>query len=153
MSCSREKRYQALSHFSILIVTESWVGPGNEAIYEGLHWMHISKLHAWICSSNNLYTYRKREGEWERKWTTMLLCHALPVAAGLGTVSATCWHRRQSPGCAGRRGCSPAPEWLAPPSHECFQAQLQNEAAKQTTSYLSRTEAQVHLFATTITVA
>ena len=29
MSC--EKKYQALSHFSVLIATESWVGPGNEA--------------------------------------------------------------------------------------------------------------------------
>ena len=28
---SRDKLFQALSHFSILEVTESWVGPGNEA--------------------------------------------------------------------------------------------------------------------------
>ena len=28
---SREKRYQALSRFTVLIATESWVGPGNEA--------------------------------------------------------------------------------------------------------------------------
>ena len=28
---SYEKRYQALSRFSVLKVTESWVGPGNEA--------------------------------------------------------------------------------------------------------------------------
>ena len=27
----REKMYQVLSHFSVLQVTESWVGPGNEA--------------------------------------------------------------------------------------------------------------------------
>ena len=73
-----------------------------------------------------------------------MLFHALPVAADLGTVSATCWHRRQSPGCAGRRGCSLAPEWSATPCHECSQAQLQNEAGKQTTSIFRR-EAQVHL--------
>ena len=29
---SREKRYQALSRFTVLIATESWAGPGNEAI-------------------------------------------------------------------------------------------------------------------------
>ena len=29
---SREKRYQALSRFTVLIVTESWAGPGNEAM-------------------------------------------------------------------------------------------------------------------------
>ena len=28
---SREKRYQALSRFSVLQATESWAGPGNEA--------------------------------------------------------------------------------------------------------------------------
>ena len=28
---SREKRYQALSRFTVLIATESWAGPGNEA--------------------------------------------------------------------------------------------------------------------------
>ena len=28
---SCEKRYQALSRFSVLIATESWAGPGNEA--------------------------------------------------------------------------------------------------------------------------
>ena len=28
---SREKRYQVLSRFSVLIATESWAGPGNEA--------------------------------------------------------------------------------------------------------------------------
>ena len=28
---SREKRYQALSSFSVLMATESWAGPGNEA--------------------------------------------------------------------------------------------------------------------------
>ena len=28
---SREKRYQALARFSVLIAMESWVGPGNEA--------------------------------------------------------------------------------------------------------------------------
>ena len=33
---SREKRYQALSHFSILIATESWAGPGNEASFWSL---------------------------------------------------------------------------------------------------------------------
>ena len=27
---SREKRYQALSRFTVLIATESWAGPGNE---------------------------------------------------------------------------------------------------------------------------
>ena len=31
MSCSREKRYQALHGFSVLQATESWAGPGNEA--------------------------------------------------------------------------------------------------------------------------
>ena len=30
-SHSREKRYQALSRFTVLIAMESWAGPGNEA--------------------------------------------------------------------------------------------------------------------------
>ena len=43
---SREKRYQALSNFSILIAMESWAGPGNETIINT----------EWPCSGAKLFS-------------------------------------------------------------------------------------------------
>ena len=44
---SCEKRYQALSCFSVLIAMESWAGPGNKAVsFEG---ENFYKFHPWLA--------------------------------------------------------------------------------------------------------
>ena len=44
---SREKRYQALSRFSILQATESWVGPRNEATCTHTHTHKCFQMFSW----------------------------------------------------------------------------------------------------------
>ena len=43
---SHEKRYQALSHSTVLEVTESWVGPGDKATYSD-HFESYSTIYWW----------------------------------------------------------------------------------------------------------
>ena len=51
---SREKRYQALSHFSVLQATESWAGPENKA--------ELAKLkHFWV-KGHHIFTSASRPG-------------------------------------------------------------------------------------------
>ena len=53
---SREKMYQALSCFSILQVTESWAGPGNEAMISMQRQVstHEAIRHHWSYGNINL---------------------------------------------------------------------------------------------------
>ena len=65
---SREKRYQALSRFTVLIATESWAGPGNEASItafeapclqtkgRAVYWINIVSIH--LCVYSQWYVER-----------------------------------------------------------------------------------------------
>ena len=81
---SREKKYQALSRFSILEGTESWVGSGNEASYfSGVHEEVVNMYQQMVLCSILMFS-------------RSLLINIITKNFSLSQAVSNNWHKQQT---------------------------------------------------------